>query len=115
MAASLTISIAEAAQRLGFPKQTTERVARDLGLLIMAGNRKRIDPNDLLEIIEGCRNKPKAPVSTAGATQGSGSSATQGAGTVQQALEIAERLKGRSPSTSPNATGAQVVPLSQAR
>ena len=115
MSAALTISIADAAQRLGFPRQTTERVARDMGLLILAGNRKRIDPNDLPEIIEGCRNKPKVRASIAAATPESGSFATPAAETAQRAREIAARLKGRSPSTSPNATAAPVVPLPRAK
>ena len=115
MGEPLTVSVSEAAKMLGFPKQTTERVARDLGLLIMAGNRKRIDPNDLSEIIDGCRKKPKARACTQDEIPESGSSATPAAGTVQQALAISERLKGRSRSTSRNETGGQVVQLAQAK
>lgn len=70
MPGALTITVADAASRLGFPKATTERVARDLGLLILAGNRKRIDPNDLPEIMDSCRSTPKAPASIAAPTRG---------------------------------------------
>lgn len=111
----LTISVAEAAQRLGFPRQTTERIARDLGLMIMAGNRKRIDPNDLPEIIQGCRSKPKAHASTVAVTRVSGSSGTPGGAIAQQAHEIAEKLKGRSQGTLQRKTSAPVVPLTRAK
>lgn len=100
----LTMTIAEAAQRLGFPKATTERVARDLGLLIMAGNRKRIDPNDLPEIMDQCRSEPKDRAFISAKTPGFGSSATPGAATAQQALESAARLKKSLPSISQNGT-----------
>ena len=115
MTAPLTITVREAAERLAFPIATTERVARDLGLLIMAGNRKRIDPNDLPEIMNSCRSERKDRASTSARTQAFGSSATPDAGTVQQALGIAAKLKGRSRSTSPTATSAPVVPLSRAK
>lgn len=101
---ALTITIADAALRLGFPKATTERVARDLGLLIMAGNRKRIDPNDLPEIMDQCRSEPKDRACISARTPAYGSSATLGAATAQQALESAARLKKPSPNTSQNAT-----------
>ena len=109
-AAALTITVKEAASRLGFPVATTERTARDLGLLIMAGNRKRIDPNDLPEIMDACRSTPRDRASTVAPTRASMSSATPAGGTVQQALETAARLRKPSPSTSPGAT-ALPVPL----
>ena len=104
MPGALTITVAEAARRLGFPKATTERVARDLGLLILAGNRKRIDPNDLSEIMDTCRNAPRDRASTSGRIPAFGSSATPAAASVQQALATAEMLKRPSPSTSPSGT-----------
>ena len=108
----LTITVREAAERLDFPVATTERIARDLGLLIMAGNRKRIDPNDLPEIMDACRSTPRDRASTGTQRPGSTSSATQVGGTAQQALEIAARLKKPSVTTSPQGTG-QLVPLQQ--
>ena len=111
---ALTITIAEAAKRLGFPKATTERTAREHGLLILAGNRKRIDPNDLPEILNACRSTQRDRASTAAATRASGSSATPGAGTAQQALEIAAKLKKPSSNTSHKGTG-QLVQLQRMR
>jgi hypothetical protein len=108
--APLTITVKEAADRLGFPIATTERVVRNLGLLIMAGNRKRVDPNDLPEIRDQCRNEPKARAYISGATRGSGLSGTPGEATVQQAREIAAKLKKPSPVISPKGT-AQLVQL----
>lgn len=112
---SLTIKVKEAAEELGFPVATTERIARELGLLIMAGNRKRIDPNDLPEILDTCRNGPRVRDSINAKTQRSGSSEIPGAVTSQRARATAAKLKGRSQSTSQNATDAQVVPFNQAK
>ena len=109
----LTITVAEAAQRLGFPKATTERIARDLGLLILAGNRKRIHPDDLPEIMDTCRSAPRVPVSIATQRPASTLSETPAGATVQQAREAVARLKGRSPSTSATGTGGRVVPLTR--
>ncbi|WP_253949225.1 hypothetical protein [Mangrovicoccus sp. HB161399] len=114
MADPLTITIPEAAKRLGAPKAVVERVAADLGLLIVFGKRKKIDPNDLPEIMNACRSKPRALASTAGKIPASTSSATPAAGSAQQALATAERLKRLSPATSKNAT-APVVPLRQTK
>ncbi len=101
----LTITIKEAAERLGAPRAVVQRVAADLGLLIQFGSRKRIDPNDLPEIMDACRSTPKGRASIGARTRVSTLSATPGAESVQQAHEIAERLKGRSPATLPPATG----------
>lgn len=109
---TLTITIPEAAERLGWPKATTERAARDLGLLIMAGNRKRINPNDLPEIIDKCRSEPKDRAFISAKTPGFGSSATPGAATAQQALESAARLKKPLPNISQSET-AQPAPIRQ--
>lgn len=99
MSTPLTITVPEAAERLGAPKTVVMRVAEDLGLLICFGNRKRINPNDLKEIMDSCRSTPKARASIAAKTPACGSSATQAEGTVQQALESAKLLKGSLPST----------------
>ena len=114
MIAPLTITVPEAAKRLGAPKAAVQRVAEDLGLLIYFGNRKRIDPNDLKEIMDSCRSTPKARASIAAKTPACGSSATPAEGTAQQALETAKMLKGHSRSTSQKET-AHVVQLRQAK
>lgn len=112
--ACLTITLPDAAEKLGFPLATTERVARDLGLLIFAGNRKRIDPNDLSEIMNACRSERKERASTSAKTRAYGSSETRAAETVQQARESAARLKRPSQPISRSATDALVVPLNRA-
>lgn len=112
MASPITVTVKQAAQDIGAPIAVVERVAADLGLLIMFGNRKRVDPTDYQEIIDACRSKPKAPASISAKTPESGSSVTRGAGKSQQALETAQKLKKLSGNTSPNAT-APVVPLRQ--
>ncbi len=114
MTTPLTITIKEAAKALNAPKAVIERVADDMGLLIFFGNRKRIDPNDLPEIMQACRNKPKVHVSTSARTQGSTSSATPVEGIAQQALATAEKLKRRSGGTSRSGT-AQPVPLRRSK
>lgn len=78
----LTITVAQAAERLGLPKATTERVARDNGLLIVAGNRKRISPDDLPEILNLCRSEPKDRALCSARTLASSSSETPGAASV---------------------------------
>ena len=113
MPAACTLTIREAAEQIGAPMAVIRRVADDVGLLIYFGRSPRIDPNDLGEIIDLCRSKPKARASTAAKTQVSGLSATAGE-SVQQAHEIAQKLKKHSPATSQNGTG-QVVPLSQGK
>lgn len=112
MAGCSTLSVKDAAKELGAPEATLARVAADLGLLIMFGNRKRIDPNDYKEIIDACRSKPKAPASISAKTPEFGSSVTRGAGKSQQALETAQKLKRLSGNTSQNATDP-VVQLRQ--
>lgn len=112
--AHLTLTIPEAAEALNAPKATIERVANDLGLLIYFGNRKRIDPKDLPELVNACRNTPKDRASTAARTRECGSSATPGGATAQQVLETAEKLKRLSANTCQTGT-APVVPLRQTR
>ncbi len=94
MAAPLTVSIDDAAKALGAPKTVVRRVAAELGLLICFGDRKRIDPNDYQDIMNACRNTPKAPASIAAPTQASISSETPEASNGQRAHETAQKLKG---------------------
>lgn len=115
MADALTVTVKDAAKRLGFPVATTERIARDLGLLIMAGNRKRIDPADLLEIMNECRSERRDRASTSARTRASGSSATPAGATAQRARETVAKLKGRSGNTSRSGSAAPAAPLSRTR
>ena len=110
----LTVTIEQAARDLGAPKVFVRRLAEDLGLLIHYGSRKRIDPNDYQEILDACRNTPRVPVCTVAKTQVSTLSETQGAASVQRALETAEKLKRHSQTTSQNEKG-QLVPLSRGK
>ena len=107
------LSIDEAAEKLGVPKGSLRSAAEAHGLLICMGRTRKISPDDLPELIEKCRNAPKAPASTGGKTSLSGSSATLDARTDRPASKIAEKLKKRSHSTLHKKT-AQVVPLSRA-
>ncbi len=89
----LTVTIAVAAKDLGAPKTVVERVAKERGLLISFGNRKRINPEDYKEIIDACRSTPRALAFTAAPTQASISSETPEASNGQRAHEIAQELK----------------------
>ncbi len=79
MPAPLTITISEAAAALNAPKAAIERAVEAYGLVIPFGNRKRIDPNDVPEIMELCRNKPRNRASIVAQKLDSGSSVTPGA------------------------------------
>lgn len=103
------LKLEEAAQQLRVPKGSLRTAAENLGFLIRMGRALRIDPDSLEELVKACRVRPRERASTSAETPGSGSSATPGAATDQQAQEIAERLKQRSRRTSPSAAGPSEV------
>ena len=95
------LTIEEAATTLGVPVGSLLTAARRHGFLVKMGRALRIDPNDIPELIEQCRDKPKAPgyiaEKTAAVTTSSG---TPDAGRSQRAQETAEKLKRFSPDIS---------------
>ena len=100
------LTLDEAAKAVRVPRGSLETAAREHGYLIKMGRTVRINPNDIPELIKLCRNKPKDQDSTAAKTAAATtSSATPGAGKLQQAQETAERLKRPSNDTSPRKTG----------
>lgn len=106
------LTIKEAADRLGVPAKALRRVAEDHGFIIKMGRAIRLDPNQLQEIIEKCRDQARAPASSPNGTA-SGISETEAESSVARALETANGLSKRSPDTLQNATGqpARVIPI----
>ena len=98
---------------LGVPVASLRGAAERLGYLIRMGRAVRINPDDLEEIVNQCRDHPQEHASTAARTRESSSSATA-ADTSAQANEIADKLIRRSPVTSRSVTGQQeahVLPI----
>lgn len=100
----------DAARETGIPAASFQRAAEQHGMLIRMGRALRFDPDDLKELLQKCQDRQKAPASISAETARTQSStARPSAG---RALQIAERLKQRSPNTSALA-GDQVVHLNQ--
>lgn len=97
------LTIDEAAERLGVPRAALRSEAERHGYLVRMGRAVRIDPNDLEELVDKCRDQVKAP-DLSGARMASTASVT-GNDACQRARETAERLKASSRRTSPNGTG----------
>jgi hypothetical protein len=62
MVASLW-TIRQAARHLGVPVSALERAAQQYGYIIQVGSAKRLRPDELQELVEQCRVRPKVPVS----------------------------------------------------
>lgn len=105
------MKIPEAAEDLGVPISALETAAEEHGYLIRMGRAKRIDPEDLPELVKKCRVPRKVPASTAARTADNGSSSTA-RHSVGQARRTADKLKRRSQPISPPET-SQVVPLAR--
>ena len=105
------ITIDEAAAELGVPKGSLETAARAHGFLVCMGRARRIDPESLPELIELCREKPQERDSTNAVTASSRSATVPDSS--QRALEIAEKLKRRSPAISRNGTAPLAAQLHQ--
>lgn len=102
---------------LGLPVRGLRDAAERHGYLIRVGQAIRLDVADLGELLDKCRSRPREPACSSDAAPDappSGSSRTRVSPSVRQAQQIAERLKSRSPTTSPRATG-DVVPLARTK
>jgi excisionase family DNA binding protein len=87
------LTIEEAAAKLNVPKQSLRSAAQAHGMLVKMGRAVRIDPDQLKELIDKCRENPRDRASTGGETRKSGSSGTPGGPTYRPALETAAMLK----------------------
>ena len=106
------LTIDEAANELGVPAGSLRRAAERHGFLVRMGRAIRIDADTLGELIEKCRENPQAHGCTS-TLNGSSSTSATAADSSARALEIAEKLKRRSPALSSKRTGqpAQVHPI----
>ena len=108
---SRLLTVAEAATQLGVPRASLRSAAEQHGLLVRMGRAVRIDPDDLKGLVEKCRENPQAHGSISGAVAPTSSATANDS--CQRGREIADKLIGRSPGTSPKRTGppAQVHPI----
>ena len=86
------LSIDEAAAKLGIPPGSLRTAARRHGLLVKMGRAVRIDPDDLPELIDRCRDRPRDRDSTAAPIAGTTSFETE-TDSCALAHETAQRLK----------------------
>lgn len=96
----MLLTLDAAAQKMGVPRAALRKEAERHGLLVRFGRAVRIDENTIPELIEKCRNEPKARAYT-GTNQGAvGSSETQADQRLLRAQMTAQLLKKPSRSTS---------------
>lgn len=105
-------TIPRAASELNVPATALRREAERCGLLVRFGRSLRIDPETIPELVKQCRNAQKAPASTGTNRKANGSFETLADQKLQQARQIAEKLKRPSRSTSQKGTG-QLVHLAR--
>ena len=105
------LTIDEAAAKLGVPKGSLKTAAEAHGHLVRMGRAIRIDPESLPELIELCRGKPQERDSTNAVAASTRSATPPDSST--RALEIAEKLKRRSPAISRNGTARPAAQLHQ--
>lgn len=86
------LTLDEAAAELGVSKLGLRREAERHGFLVRMGRALRIDPATLPELVERCRDAPRAHACTSTARGGFTTSATMDDSS-EQALAIAEKLK----------------------
>lgn len=106
----MLLTLDQAAAQLNIPSAALRREAERHGLLVRFGRAVRIDPETMPELIQKCRNAPKARASTGTPQKADGSFETLADQKLQQARQSAQMLKSGSPSTSRKGTG-QLVPL----
>lgn len=106
----MLLTVDQAAAQLNIPTKALRREAERHGLLVRFGRAVRIDPQTMPELIEKCRNAPKARASTGIPPKPNGSFETLADQKLQQAHQSAQMLKSGSPSTSRKGT-AHPVPL----
>lgn len=109
-------TIDQAAAELNVGKGTIKTVlAEHPQFKIKMGREIRVNPDDLGEIIDACREKPKVPASTsdlpATAEQSNTSSSIPVASSVARAQRTSDKLKRLSSGTSKKSEGAPVVQL----
>lgn len=108
------LRVQDAAKILDVEAAGLRRVAEAHGYLIRVGRAVRVRADELGEIVEKCRDQPKAHASTSAATRTDrpdGLSSTPAAPKLQPALAASAKLKARSRPTSPTATASPVVAL----
>ena len=96
------LTMKEAAERLGggVSHEAVRQIAEDHGHLIKVGRKVCVLEEELPELIDKCRVKPKAPASTSAPTQARGSSETPDSQTGARARQVAQKLKRISRNTS---------------
>lgn len=107
---------ADLAEMYGLPHRALLRIAREQGFLIRVGQAYRIRADEVGELLETCRDRPKVRASTSDAGKAAprlGSSRTQAASKSQPAQEAVNKLRQRLRSTSAGEP-AQVVQLKRA-
>ena len=95
----LTMTMEEAAIKVGVPPGSLRRAAEKHGYLVKMGRHPRIERRTLEELVEKCRVKPEAHESTDGRTRASTSSETA-EDISQRVLATASRLTRPSHPTS---------------
>lgn len=108
----MLLTVEQAARQMNIPAAALRREADRHGLLVRFGRAVRIDPQTMPELIEKCRNAPKARASTGTPPRKNGSFETLADQKLQQARQSAQMLKSGLPSTSQKGT-AQLVRLAR--
>lgn len=111
------LTLDEAAGRLGVPKRGLRREAEAHGFLLRVGRAVRLQEDELKELMDRCRVKPKeldftaAPTSVVPEPTKSATADDASA----RALATADKLKKRSRATSPNGADPSPAPVIQLR
>ena len=105
------LKIDDAAAELGVPSRSLRAAAEKHGMLVRMGRAIRIDPKNIQELIRLCQENPQERDSTNAATESSRSATVPDSS--QRALEIAEKLKRRSPAFSRTGTARPAAQLHQ--
>lgn len=108
------ISIDDAAKQLGVPMAPLLRAAEKHGFLILLGRCKRLYSDELPELLDKCRNRPKVLDCSLESEEDENLSTSSETGSLSKARAqtTANRLKSISRNTSHGKT-AKVVPLNQ--
>jgi hypothetical protein len=111
------LDIKEAASEIGVPRDSLRKVADLHGKTIIMGRAVKLHPDDIPELIELCRVKPKVPASIGGKGKTdpqSGKSGTPASCQSRPAQMTAQKLKSSSKRTS-RGSAAQVVPFNRTK
>lgn len=111
------LDIKDAANQLGVPCEALRKVADEHRKTILIGRAVRLHPDDIPELLELCRVKPKDHACT-GANESTarrlGKSEIQASPQSRPARKTAEKLKSSSKRTSPASAG-QVVQFNRTK